>query len=458
MGKWMKSLRTRTSRRRYAGGACWAARDTERQRGAAHPRDGGRRRTRIGDRSSDFSLPLSSSLPQRIYLPSSKRVSACVLPLIMAACVMQALDRGALAFAAADLNDELGLSGTQYGLASGLFYLSYGERDGCALASSLGWRLGNPTPLTLATQTHTRDAHATGVFQMPSASIGMQLGMRWWYGLIVLLWGVTASATALVQTAPQVGRGLTGVDCIHRCALAPEQHCPQPLVTKPHAETHDPRAPQLYAMRLLLGAFEAGASPCAWHVLSAFYPYGRLTKPYATVIMSTAISSAVSGPIAAALLSLHGTKGLSGWRWLFLVEGLPAILVGLAVWGLLPSEPLSAWWLPPRQREALHDAVGGRRGGAACMCMQGFVKHAAAGQSAGWLAFGWSHRCMQARWSCCVLTIAHCNNPHHPGPWAGGAERVHPAAAHGPSDVGHAGGGGAGAAALGLHGGRPAVG
>ena len=73
-----------------------------------------------------------------------------------------------------------------------------------------------------------------GLFGVPSAAAGLALGMRWWYGGIIVAWGVVASCTAAVHTAPQ-----------------------------------------LYAMRLLLGMFEAGAAPCAWHVLSAFYPYDR---------------------------------------------------------------------------------------------------------------------------------------------------------------------------------------
>jgi MFS family permease len=92
-------------------------------------------------------------------------------------------------------------------------------------------------------------------------------------------------------------------------------------------------------------------------VLSAYYPYDRLVKPYAAVIVCSSISAAISAPIAGALLSMGGVHGVAGWRWLFLIEGLPTIGVGLAVWGLLPSEPLSAWWLTPRQREALHHAV-----------------------------------------------------------------------------------------------------
>ncbi|KAI8472711.1 MAG: major facilitator superfamily domain-containing protein [Monoraphidium minutum] len=214
--------------------------------------------------------------------PALRRVSLVILPLVMAACVMMALDRGSLSFAAADLSADLGLDATHYGIASGLFYLTY------------------------------------GVCQVPSTAAALRVGVRWWYGGIIVGWGVVAACTSLVNS--------TG---------------------------------QLYAMRLLLGALEAGAAPCAWHVLSAFYPPPRVVKPYAAVIICGSLASAVAGPLAGALLSMDGATGIPGWRWLFLVEGLPTILVGLAVWALMASQPLSAWWLTPTQREALHRAVHG---------------------------------------------------------------------------------------------------
>jgi hypothetical protein len=51
---------------------------------------------------------------------------------------------------------------------------------------------------------------------------------------------------------------------------------------------------------------------------------------------------------------------MAGWRWLLLVEGLPSIALGFVIWAALPADPLSAWWLEPDAREALHQAVRGR--------------------------------------------------------------------------------------------------
>ncbi|KAI8472374.1 MAG: major facilitator superfamily domain-containing protein [Monoraphidium minutum] len=214
-----------------------------------------------------------------------KRVNWVVPPLVLAANVMMALDRGTLSFAATQMNADLGFDATTFGLAAGIFYITY------------------------------------GICQVPSAAAGLRLGMRWWFGSIIIAWGVVAACTSLVQNAGQ-----------------------------------------LYVMRLLLGAAEAGAAPCSYQLLSTFYPYERSAKPYAAMFVGGQVSGVISAPVAAALLSLNGLHGWEGWRWLFLIEGLPSIAVGLAVWALLPGAPLQAWWLPPEQREALHAAVHGEEG------------------------------------------------------------------------------------------------
>lgn len=111
---------------------------------------------------------------------------------------MMALDRSSLAFAATQMNPALGFDASVYGLAIGLYFITY------------------------------------GICQVPSAIIGLRVGMRWWFAFITAAWGAVAACFALVRTAGQ-----------------------------------------LYAMRLLLGAFEAGAAPCAFHTLSAFFPEDR---------------------------------------------------------------------------------------------------------------------------------------------------------------------------------------
>ncbi|KAI8468443.1 MAG: major facilitator superfamily domain-containing protein [Monoraphidium minutum] len=213
-----------------------------------------------------------------------KKVSWIVLPLVMASNITLLLDRGSIAFAGPTMNEELGFGPDTFGLASGIFFVTY------------------------------------GLLQVPGAAAGVRLGMRWWLGLITIAWGVAASLTALINTPAQ-----------------------------------------LYALRLLLGAAEASAAPCAWHIFSAFYPFDRLAKPYSTVFFCNQVAFFMAAPLAAGILQMDGVSGISGWRWLFLLEGLPSILVGAAIFAFLPSEPLAAWWLAPHQREVLHAAVHGSR-------------------------------------------------------------------------------------------------
>ena len=83
--------------------------------------------------------------------------------------------------------------------------------------------------------------------------------------------------------------------------------------------------------------------------------YCRLTKPYAVMTLCHVISSIIAAPLAAGLLSLHGRGGLSGWQWLFIIEGVPSVLMGAAMMVWLPSSPLTAHsWLSRAEAELLH--------------------------------------------------------------------------------------------------------
>lgn len=83
---------------------------------------------------------------------------------------------------------------------------------------------------------------------------------------------------------------------------------------------------------------------------------------YTWVASATAAAGLLGGPLAAALLSLDGVLGLRGWRWLFLLEGIPPFLLAAALWAWLPASPLSAGFLTPEQRTWLHQWVHGEQG------------------------------------------------------------------------------------------------
>ncbi|KAI6783400.1 MFS transporter prlL [Emericellopsis cladophorae] len=106
----------------------------------------------------------------------------------------------------------------------------------------------------------------------------------------------------------------------------------------------------LLTVRLLLGLAEAGFFPGIMMYLCFWYkPEERATR-MAIFASSIAVAGAFGGLLATAISFLNGKAGLSGWRWLFILEGIPAVLVGVMVWFWLPDYPQTAAWLTPHER------------------------------------------------------------------------------------------------------------
>jgi ACS family tartrate transporter-like MFS transporter len=154
--------------------------------------------------------------------------------------------------------------------------------------------------------------------EIPSNIVLARVGARLWIARIMVTWGIVSAAMLLV-------RGATG----------------------------------FYAMRFLLGAAEAGFFPGIIFYLIRWFPERERARTVATFMTAVLAAGIVGGPVSGALLSLHGTLGLAGWQWLFLLEGLPAIVLGLVVLGALPERPEDAAWLTPAERTALHDCLAG---------------------------------------------------------------------------------------------------
>ena len=112
-----------------------------------------------------------------------------------------------------------------------------------------------------------------------------------------------------------------------------------------------PRTPAtFYGFRALLGVAEAGFFPGIIYYLTHWYPERARARAYAWFLAAIPICGIIGGPISAALLSLDGWLGLRGWQWLFLLEGIPSVLVGLLVLRLLPERPRDARWLSEGER------------------------------------------------------------------------------------------------------------
>jgi ACS family tartrate transporter-like MFS transporter len=148
--------------------------------------------------------------------------------------------------------------------------------------------------------------------EVPSNWLLLKFGARRWLSRIMITWGLLAMAMLFV-------RG--------------------------HAS--------FYGMRLLLGAAEAGYFPGAIYFLSLWFPAKERARAISLFYIALPLSSTVMGAVAGVLLRLDGRLGLHGWQWLFLVEGMPAVVLGVVMWFTLSERPSAAAWLTTAERDAL---------------------------------------------------------------------------------------------------------
>ena len=147
------------------------------------------------------------------------------------------------------------------------------------------------------------------LFEVPSNLILHKVGGRRWLARIMLTWAVVAGAMALVK-------GATG----------------------------------FYILRFLLGVAEAGFFPGVVYYLTYWVPAAGRARLLGAFMTAIPISTALGGPLSSALLSLDGMLGLAGWRWLFLIETIPSLILGLVTLVYLPDIPAEARWLTAEER------------------------------------------------------------------------------------------------------------
>ncbi|MQA02903.1 MAG: MFS transporter [Streptosporangiales bacterium] len=206
-----------------------------------------------------------------------RRVAMRLLPFVALLYFINYLDRTNIGFAKLTMSEDLALTETMFGLASGLFFIGY------------------------------------LVLEVPSNLALHKFGARRWIARIMLTWGILAAAMAFV-----------------------------------------PNAGTLYVLRLLLGVAEAGFFPGIILYLTFWFPKRERAKIVALFIAAVPISSMLGAPLSTAIMyATDGLAGLAGWRVMFLVEGLPAILLAFVTWFYLTDRPADAKWLTPDQREWL---------------------------------------------------------------------------------------------------------
>lgn len=148
------------------------------------------------------------------------------------------------------------------------------------------------------------------LFEIPSNLLLVRFGARQWIARIMITWALLSAAMMFVQTPWQ-----------------------------------------FYVLRFLLGVAEAGFYPGVIYYFSGWFPACHRGRAVSRFYVASPLASVVMGGLSGWLLGLDGASGLHGWQWLFLVQGLPGVLVGLLVLRFLPDAPAKVSWLTQPEKD-----------------------------------------------------------------------------------------------------------
>ncbi|SIN86758.1 MFS transporter, ACS family, tartrate transporter [Bradyrhizobium erythrophlei] len=150
------------------------------------------------------------------------------------------------------------------------------------------------------------------LFEVPSNLVLDKVGARIWIARVMITWGLISGAMAFVQ-GPN----------------------------------------SFYTLRFLLGAAEAGFFPGIILYLSYWFPARQRAAVTAIFMAAAPLSTVLGSPVSGALLEMHGLLGLSGWQWMFIVEAVPALILGVVVLFYMTDRPEKAKWLRDDERRWL---------------------------------------------------------------------------------------------------------
>ncbi|MGV7244607.1 MFS transporter [Caballeronia sp. M23-90] len=155
------------------------------------------------------------------------------------------------------------------------------------------------------------------LFEVPSNLLLPKIGARKTISRIMVLWGLTSAAMLFVRNEPM-----------------------------------------FYAMRFLLGVFEAGFAPGMIFYLTYWYSRARMAQVMAIVMLAGPLGGMFGGPLSTWIMtSFSGAHGLDGWQWMFLVEGLPCVIFGILALFVLDDRPADARWLNDAEKRLLASEV-----------------------------------------------------------------------------------------------------
>ena len=153
-------------------------------------------------------------------------------------------------------------------------------------------------------------------FGMPSNLMLRKLGTRIWIGFIIIVWGVASSCTAFATDEKS-----------------------------------------LYIIRAIVGIAEAGFMPGMLLYLTQWFPSSHRSRANAIFMLAMPFTAMFGSVVTGFILNMHDFQGLSGWQWVFLLEGLPCVLLGFIVFAKLPNTPKEAKWLNEDEKNILINAL-----------------------------------------------------------------------------------------------------
>lgn len=207
---------------------------------------------------------------------TTKKVFWRIIPFIFLLYIVAFLDRVNLGYAALDMNKDLALASSTFGLISGIFFFGY------------------------------------FLFEIPSNILLHKVGARKWIARIMVSWGIVVILTAWAQSA-----------------------------------TH------LYILRFLLGVAEAGFFPGVILYITYWFRAKEQARAFALFMTALAASNIIGAPLSTWIMDTISWAGMPGWRWMFILEGIPAIIIGIITYYYLTDRPQEAKWLTKEEKEWL---------------------------------------------------------------------------------------------------------
>jgi D-galactonate transporter len=206
-----------------------------------------------------------------------RKVTWHLVPFLFACYILAYVDRVNVGFAKLQMQSDLGMTDTVYGIGAGLFFIGY------------------------------------FLLEVPANMMLRRLGARRWLGPIMIAWGFVSASTMFVRSPAS-----------------------------------------FYLLRLILGVVECGFFPGVMLYLTFWYPRYRRARIVAMFISANPLSGVVAGPVSGWILAQHhALAGLRPWQLLFLLEGLPSVLAGIATLLYLVDGPSHANWLDGNERSVI---------------------------------------------------------------------------------------------------------